>query len=249
MGSETYLMDNNGAGNIDSDDEDVGPVRDDMVETAAARSDVYGLLATVFRAEPTQALIRQLRDPGLAEFFAGLGVSFGDDLLNTPDDQLDRLEEDLAVEFCVLFIGPGDFFSPHESVHVEDITGEPKKTLWGEETVQVKKFIEAAGLNYENSFSGNPDHISAELEFMEMLTRREAEVWNSGECELALDCLKIQKKFFEQHLDNWVPAFCQKIAEKTEHSFFRGMAQVTKGFLDFERENLDGYLSVAAEKS
>lgn len=241
-------MANNGVGNIDVEDEDLGPARDDMAETAAARSSVYGLLATVFRAEPKQDLIRRLKDPGLVEFFAGLGVSFGADFLNTPDDQLDRLEEDLAVEFCALFIGPGDFFSPHESVHVEDETGMPKASLWGEETVEVKKIIEAAGLKYEDSFSGNPDHISAELEFMERLTRREAEVWNAGERELALDCLKIQKKFFDEHLDNWVPELCEKIAVKTEHPFFKAMAQVTKGFLDFERENLDGYVAAASKE-
>jgi TorA maturation chaperone TorD len=248
MRNETQLMDNYGVSNIEPEYEDVGPARDDMAETAAARATVYGLLATVFRAEPKRDLIKRLQDPGLAELFASLGASFGDDFLNTPDDQLDRLEEDLAVEFCALFIGPGDFFSPHESVHVVDGAGEPKSTLWGEETVQVKTFIEATGLKYEESFSENPDHISAELEFMEKLTRREAEVWKEGEHELALDCLKIQKKFFEEHLDNWVPAFCEKIAEKTEHPFFKAMAQVTKGFLDFERENLDGYVSSASEQ-
>jgi TorA maturation chaperone TorD len=240
-------MDDNDVSNAESKEE--GIARDDMAETAAARSSVYGLLATVFRAEPNKAFIKQLKDPGLADLFAGLGVSFGGDFLDTPDDQLDRLEEDLAVEFCTLFIGPGDFFSPHESVHVVDLRGEPKASMWGEETVQVKKFIETAGLEYEDLFPGNPDHISAELEFMERLTRREAEVWTDGERELALDCLKIQKKFFVEHLDTWVPALCEKIAVKTEHPFFKGMAQVTKGFLEFERENLDGYLSVAAEKS
>ncbi|MEE9533021.1 MAG: molecular chaperone TorD family protein, partial [Acidimicrobiia bacterium] len=140
-------MGDNDVSNAESKEE--GIARDDMAETAAARSSVYGLLATVFRAEPNKAFIKQLKDPGLVEFFAGLGVSFGGDFLDTPDDQLDRLEEDLALEFCALFIGPGDFFSPHESVHVVDLRGEPKATMWGEEAVQVKKFIETAGLEYE----------------------------------------------------------------------------------------------------
>lgn len=242
-------MDNNGVRNIDAEDEDLGSARDDMAETAAARAKVYGLLASVFRAEPNKALLKQLMDPGLAELFAGLGVSFGGDFLDTPDDQLDRLEEDLAVEFCALFIGPGDFLSPHESVHVVDLRGEPKATMWGEETVQVKKFIETAGLEYEDAFPGNPDHISVELEFMERLARREAEVWKEGERELALDCLNIQKKFFEEHLDKWVPRFCGQIAETTKHPFFKGMAGLTIAFLDYERENLDGYVAAASAQS
>ena len=238
-------MDNNGVSNTGSDEGTLGSARDDMAETAAARSNVYGLLATVFRAEPKKALIRQLMDPGLVEFFAGLGVSFGEDFLNTPDDELDQLEEDLAVEFCALFIGPGDFLSPHESVHVVEITGEPKKMHWGQETVQVKKFIEAAGLKIEESFSGNPDHISAELELMEKLTRREAEVWEEGKRELALDCLKIQKKFFEEHLDRWVPALCDKISATTEHPFYQGFAEVTKGFLEYEGKTLQDFIAEA----
>ncbi len=240
-------MDNNSVSNIESKEE--GTARDDMAETATARAKVYGLLASVFRAEPNKALLKQLMDPGLAELFAGLGVSFGGDFLDTPDDQLDRLEEDLAMEFCALFIGPGDFFSPHESVHVVDLRGESKAVMWGEETVQVKKFIETAGLEYEDAFTGNPDHISAELEFMERLARREAEVWKEEERELALDCLNIQKKFFEEHLDKWVPRLCGQIAEKTEHPFFKGMAELTITFLDYESENLDGYVAAASAQS
>jgi len=94
------------------------------------------------------------------------------------------LAEDLAVEFTRLFIGPGPHISPHESVNTE--THDVKEAaLWSAQTVKVKKFIEAAGLEYDDSFSGMPDHVTAELEFMQRLAAKEAEAWATPNEELS----------------------------------------------------------------
>lgn len=235
-------MNNNDESNIDN--EGITSARGDRAELATARSNVYGLLATVFRAELSKDSIKKLQDPGLVKLFAGLGVSFGDDLLKTPDDQLDQLEEDLAVEFTRLFLGPGKHISAHESIFVE-VDGD-SGGLWGKATVKVKKFIETAGLEYESAFTGLPDHISVELEFMEQLCRREADVWNEDNQELALDCLKIQRKFFVEHLDMWAGTLCDKVTEEARLPFYKEVADLTKAFLDFERESLDEYVASAS---
>ncbi len=51
----------------------MGAAREDIAETASARSHVYGLLAGVFRAAPAAALVEHMRSPGFSEALSGLG--------------------------------------------------------------------------------------------------------------------------------------------------------------------------------
>jgi len=213
----------------------VGDNLNNMAETAAARSNVYGLLSMIYRVEPDSSFIGELKDSKLSQAFAGLGLSLGDDFHETP---VNKLVEDLAVEYARLFIGPGPHLSPHESIHID--TGNPADNeLWGTQTVKVKCFIEAAGLSYDENFSGMPDHISAELDLMKLLAEKEAEAWSAGNKDEAIGCLEVQKKFFDEHLSKWAPQFCGKVIKTATLPYYREMAEVTRKFLEFEQENLD----------
>jgi TorA maturation chaperone TorD len=215
--------------------------RKDMAETATSRSAVYGLLAAAFRAEPSAAFLTQLKTPEFAGMADALGLYLGDDFDQTP---CDKLAEDLAVEFTRLFIGPGPHISPHESMQME-FENPKEATLWGPQTVKVKKFIEATGLTYDDSFAGMPDHIGAELEFMRRLATDEAKAWAEPNQELATNILKIEKRFLDEHLSQWVSRFCGKVIEKSELSFYRGFAEVTKEFLDYEAGSLPAVIADA----
>jgi TorA maturation chaperone TorD len=208
--------------------------RKDMAETAASRSNVYGLLAAVFRAEPSAAFLAQVKSPEFAKVLRSLDLSLGDDFQDTPCDQL---AEGLAVEFTRLFIGPGPHISPHESMNME-FDNPMEGTLWGPQTVKVKRFIEAAGLEYDESFGGMPDHVSAELEFMQRLARKEAEAWEEPNEEFATNILRIEKRFLDEHLSRWISRFCDKVIETSELPFYQGFAEVTKSFLEYEGKTL-----------
>jgi TorA maturation chaperone TorD len=205
-----------------------------MAETAAARSHVYGLLAAVFRAEPSAALLARLRAPEFANVLESLDLSLGDDFQDTP---YEKLVEDLAVEYTRLFIGPAPHISPHESMNME-FENPMEATLWGPQTVKVKKFIAAAGLEYDESFPGMPDHVSAELEFMQRLATKEAEVWAEPNEGYAMNILKIEKRFLDEHLSQWISRFCDKVMKRSEHPFYQAFAEVTKGFIEYEDKNL-----------
>ncbi len=200
---------------------------------AAGRSSIYGLLATIFREAPTEALIGELQSPAYQETLTGLGLTLGERFNETaPAD----LIGDLAREYTQLFIGPGPRISPHESIHVE-IDG-AQGGLWGKRTVEVKKFIESTGLEYDPSFSGLPDHISAELELMQKLGEREAEAWDQGDEKVATWFGNVQRRFYSEHLTAWVPAFCDKVIERAELPFYSEFAKVIQGFLEYEGEQL-----------
>jgi TorA maturation chaperone TorD len=213
----------------------------DMAEIARQRSNIYGFLALIYYKEPTFDLLKKIKAPQFLEVLSEHGVQLGEDVLKTQEN---KIIEDLAVEYCRLFLGPGKHISPHESVHHVREDGDWGK-LWGKDTILVKKFIESAGLEYKSEFTGMPDHISVELEFMQKAITREAEAWEEGDYDGALYCLKMQKKFIDEHLIQWIPIFCDKVISEAKLSFYREMAKLTKNFIEVEKKEIDRYISEA----
>lgn len=212
--------------------------RKQMSDTALARSRIYGLLATLFRAEPSDAFLAELKGPEFSGVFSDLGSDLGDELQAKSEA---ALKEELAVEYTRLFLGPGPHISPHESVFVEADSG--VGGLWGKKTVEVKKFIEAAGLSYGSDYTGLPDHVSVELELVQRLAEWEAGKWAESDADGARYCLGVEKRFIEEHLGKWVPELCDQVAARADLPFYREMAGVTKKFLEYEQRTIDGDLS------
>lgn len=203
-------------------------------DSAQKRCNVYGFFARIFRSEISKDILKNIKETGLLAVLIDMGAEFDDDFLHVSDS---KLIDDLAIEYARLFIGPGNHISPHESVFHERPDGD-WGSLWGADTVAVKKFIESTGLYYKPEFKDLPDHISVELEFMMTLTAREALAWNENDREGAIYCKKIQKKFLKNHICRWVPIFCDKVIGAAELSFYREIAKVTKDFLVFEAKEL-----------
>lgn len=204
----------------------------DTATMARQRSDIYGFLAMVYRQEVISDFLEQIKDPRFLGVLSDLGVQFDDDFLQKPEKEL---LEDLAIEYTRLFLGPGRHISPHESVHHEKDNSKWGQ-LWGDSTVEVKKFVETTGLEYQTDYKGLPDHISVELEFMQQLTLRENQAWEEEDVDGAASCRKIEKKFIEEHMVPWVPAFCDKVMESAGSGFYRGVAGLTKKFVEFENQ-------------
>ena len=204
---------------------------------ARQRSNIYGLLASVYRQEVTADLLHQVKDPQFLGVLSDLGLQLASDYLQKPQEEL---LSDLAVEYARLFLGPGKHVSPHESVQHQKDDGQGG-LLWGESTAEVKRFIESTGLSYNSEYTGLPDHISVEFEFMQQLTLREEQAWREEDEDGALDCLRTERKFIEEHLIRWVPFFCDKVIGEAELPFYREMAALTKNFIEFEREEVEGY--------
>ncbi len=201
----------------------------EKAEGARIRSNIYGFLSSMFREEINAERLSQIKDPAIKEVLSEMGVQY--DIFSQKDQ--DELLEDLAVEYARLFLGPDKHISPHESVHHQRDDGD-WGTHWGGSTVDVKKFIETAGLEYKQEYSGMPDHISVELEFMQEAAWREAQAIEEKDWEGALYCQKMEKKFICDHLIKWIPAFCDKITSQAEISFYGDLAGVTKDFITLE---------------
>jgi TorA maturation chaperone TorD len=203
-------------------------------DVAMQRSHIYGLLATFYRQEVTSELLKQIKDPQFLGVFSDLGLELGQDLFQESEE---FILEEMALEYARLFLGPGKHISPHESVQLPEEEGGTSQ-LWGAPTVKVKKYIEASGLEYQSEYSGLPDHISVELEFMQHLTLREAQAWEEEGRKGSEFYLKIEKTFIEEHLTHWIPIFCEKVMKETEMPLYKSMAALTKKFIEFEQEEM-----------
>ncbi len=204
-------------------------------ELAGHRSSIYGFLAAVYRQELTSELLQQMKDHRFQEILSTLEIELNNGFFKKPEKEL---LENLTVEYAYLFLGPGKHISPHESVHHKK-EGAQSGQLWGELTAEVKRIIESSGLEYKMEFTGMPDHISVELEFMQRVILRETQAWEADDDQTARLCLKNEKEFVDEHLFGWIPDFCEKVIKAAELPFYREMAHLTHSFIEFEKQELN----------
>lgn len=129
-------------------------------------------------------------------------------------------QEDLAVEYTRLFMGPGKHIPPYESVHREGV-------LFGKGAAEITRIIESSGLKYKSDFTGLPDHIGVEFEFIYKLLVGKAKA--KGEEQKKIE--RLEAKFIGEHLLPWVPGFCDKVIKNAKLEFFKDLARDTKEFI------------------
>lgn len=209
----------------------------EMAATAQQVGHLYEFLASLYRSELTQQQLQRLRAPEMTTLLSAAGISLDGVFWNQPPAQL---VEQLAVEYAALFLGPGGHISPHESVQIEEHGG-----FWGDATTAVRRFITGTGIEYSDSYTGIPDHISVELEFLAELAKREGQAWQQGDAAAASNCLEYQQAFLQQHLGAWIKRFSDQVIEMAELSFYRELARVTTEFVDSEKMALEERLRAA----
>ena len=214
----------------DSND-DPASKSDTDAETATARSNLYGLLAALYRGEPTATLLKEISAP---EFQAAIDAAGAELQTNTGPGSEEGALEALAVEYTRLFIGPGGHIAPYAAIYL----GGEGASLWGPETVWVKGYIQDAGFDYKPDYHDLPDHISVELEFMQEIIAREARALEKGDAAEAGDLRRIEEEFLTRHLIKWVPGFCRKIEGEAELPFYKEIAVLTRDFLVSEIDEL-----------
>lgn len=109
-----------------------------------------------------------------------------------------------------------------------------------EEMADIAGFYRAIGMDFAKE---RPDHIAAELEFMHVVTLKEAKAISSGEADKADACVSLEKKFLADHLGRWVDAFSDALISHGS-SFYGGLGLMLKQWV-----NMDcAYLQVSPRK-
>ncbi len=203
----------------------------ELAQLCEARATTYGLLARLYRSEVTENMLEELTSMHYP-------VKSGNELMDTgyyeiakylSNAWIDPLLE-LSVDYSKTFLGSGiDSYSaayPYESVYTSE-----KRLLMQDARDEVLAIYRANGLDKSESWTVGEDHIAVELEFMRILNRRAAQALEKGEMERAFSCINIQHNFMDDHISTWVPVFANDMRTFASTMFYRGIADLTEGFL------------------
>ncbi len=208
----------------------------DLLEVITDRRSSYAFFSRMFREEVSSKLLSELVE---SHAFNGpasrteLGV-FGEFLGNLKGSDLERAAADLAAEYAGLFLNAGDHsVFPYESVYTS-----PERLLMQKARDDVLRDYIQQGLGKSVSYNEPEDHLATELEFMSFLCEKTVKALQIDDGEQGIACLQKQVEFLEQHLLVWCPGFCSDMMAASTSDFYRGIALLTRNFLQSERETI-----------
>lgn len=145
---------------------------------------------------------------------------------------------ELAKEYTRLFINafPHVVAPPYGSVYMEK-----DGRVFGKTTSEILQFYHQNGFTLKEEIKDLPDHIAHELEFLGILTFKEAEATGNDRVRFE----EIQMEFFSRFLLPWIYSFCGRIMSETHSPFYRSLAQLTQEFIDLEKN----YLGIPEEQN
>ena len=202
---------------------------DEFQQLMKARQSVYDLLRCFFLQEPTEVFLQALREEDVLKNLVGYhpdldqGVGLISEVLSSP--QMALLVPGLLLEFTRLLVGPSPI-PLYESLYRSQ-----SGLVMQEETLAVRRMYLKAGLVVHPDRSFPDDHIGAELEFVFYLCQRAVET-KGEEQQMAL--LRMQQKFFQEHLVLWITPLCDRLFEEAESGYFKGLARMTRGFISWD---------------
>lgn len=93
-------------------------------------------------------------------------------------------------------------------------------------------FYRAFGLEMTEDATERQDHICVELEFMSVLTAKEAySLEHQAEAEEISICRQTQKEFLREHLGRWSPAFARRLSRVAGSGALAALADFTCEFI------------------
>jgi len=191
------------------------------------KGDCYRLLAACFYQPQKEifideALLKNLTSslqqvcPEAAEFSSEMEKSI-----------LKYSDEELAVEYAKLFIGPDEMTAPpYGSMYLDG-----ERTVMGESTMEVIRMYQAEGLSRDSEFKDLPDHIAVELEFMYYLTFKGVKAQEQTDDKASSEFILKQNIFLSRFLRSWVPQFCDRIKAGTDNGFYKALADCLYAFI------------------
>ena len=187
-----------------------------------ARAEVYGLLANLFYAPPGEALYEQLRVAVTEAPARGAFLEHGWGELVATSRRLTR--SDVHDEYAALFVGVGrPEIVLYGSYHLVGKLNE--KPL-----VELRRDLNALGLERPEAVSETEDHLAALCEVMRFLIAGEDPDTSN---------LAAQQRFFNAHLRSWVERFCETLASHPRTDFYRALAGFARDFFAVEGQAFD----------
>jgi len=192
------------------------------LDEETARSELYGLLALCYYAQPTTEFIANLRVAATETPAAGafLEASWRD-LVGVAREMT---PEEIQSEYQALFGG----------------IGKPEVYLYGSHFLsgflnekplaRLRTDLTSLGLARDDAMSETEDHVAYLFEVMRFLI--------AGE-DVAVANLTQQQKFFSSHLQPWVLLMCDDLQAHPKARFYSALGALTRAFMGVETQGFD----------
>lgn len=194
----------------------------DGLDEETARAEVYGLLAALYYAAPSQALYDNLKVAVTQAPAAGalLESSWTELVAGSRDQSL----ASITSEYDALFGG----------------VSKPEVYLFGSHYLSgflnekplaaLRTDIAALGLARDEVMPETEDHVAYLCEVMRYLI--------AGD-DVAVANLTRQREFFSRHVQTWVTSMCEAISAHPKARFYRSLADFTQAFINIEAQGFD----------
>lgn len=192
---------------------------------AASKRDVYALAARIFASEIDAELLRRLASAEVA----GAGMTLLDDALRDLDEV--SALEDLAAEYCRLFVGPRPVCAPYASVQ----RGEAM--LGGRAGTRLLDFLERHGLELTDTGLpiASPDHVAV---FLAVLAGLYADAAVATDADAVAVATGAARELLESSVLPWLPAYLERVAENAQREPYASVAKLVAALLEQERDEL-----------
>ena len=185
---------------------------------AAARSAMYGLLARFWLREADLEFLSQLGASPLRDAFVEAGGVL-------PSGNGDAAIEQLAIDYCRLFVGPTDHLPPHQSVWQGG-------QFYGTSIESMRQYMDLVRYDADRLPPGMMlDHLGVQLDVMGH-TLGQTSTWPSG-VDSQNAAAELAHLFFVKHLQ-WPTDLLEIAANRASTDFYRSAILLTGCFLRSE---------------
>lgn len=213
---------------------------DELIAVNEQRVNTYSMLARLYAREVDQAYLDKLR---AARWPVATGNEDADEgyrllasyLSNTWEGSVHELEQ----EYVRCFMGKGKN-SYSCAYPFESVNRSPKRLLRQDNRDEVLAVYRSEGLDKSSTWKEEEDHISVELEFMQIMATRSTKAMKEGNEIRALKLFATQRSFMNEHLITWTPTFTTDLRKFATSKFYLALASITDGFLKVDKDFLDG---------
>lgn len=211
-----------------------------IVELARTRESIYRMFSSLYFKELTDEQIRFFASEGLP-MLEGLEGPVGDGA-RVARKSIRRVtsatREDLAVDYAHTFLAAGSTKGEERACPYESVFTSRTGLMMQEERDAVYKYMLDEHLEPNVNLHVPEDHLSFEFDFMADLCDRMVAALEGGDLEEARRLFAVQRAFHREHQLNWVDKFCDTVKRCCRTDFYRGVADITSGFVRMENELL-----------
>jgi len=206
------------------------------IDLAVARSYLHRFLAKAFE-DPAPETWRWLTAPQTTNLIRAANAFCGQSLLPSAETLIGALRPDSHESFLNAYLAAFGHAArgscPLNEIEYGDIKADP--LFQPHRLADLAAFYRAFGLEIAEDAGERHDHICLQLEFMCVLTAKEAyALEHQLDARQLGQCRDAQKQFLREHLGRWTPAFTRRLAAATREPALRALADFTRAFIESE---------------